>query len=148
MVLLHSFQLYSGVLLSVISVPLKKLPSFAWFYLHSTKNCECFYVLCAIYSSLLQKSSIIKLSSFDSKVSQVSFSVKEKNSIVLDGWLYSYYCIWFELVVFQVSKTVLNSKSQSVVIIFLSFFKRNLLVLLLWKDNSDLYLAFFLSFTH
>ena len=69
-----------------------------------------FYVFSTIFSSLLRSSSIVELSSFDLKVSQVSFSVKEKNSIVLDGRLYSYSCIRFELVVFQVSKVVFNSK--------------------------------------
>jgi len=52
----------------------------------------------------------MKLSSFDLEVLQVLFLVKEKNSIGLDGRLYSYSCIWVELVVFQVSKVVFNSK--------------------------------------
>ena len=81
----HSLQLYLGVLLSVISIPPSKPPSFPSFRLHCAKNCECFYVFSAIFSSLLQSSSIVELSSFDLKVSQVSFSVKERNSIVLNG---------------------------------------------------------------
>jgi len=123
---LHSLQLYSGFLLSVISMLLWKLPSFVLFSLHCTKNCECSYLLFAIYSSPLQGSSLIKLSSFDLEVSRVSFSVKEKNLIVLDGRLHYYSCIWFELIVFQLSKVVFNSKSQSVVIIFLSSFEEKI----------------------
>ena len=134
-------------MLSVISIPLWKLPSFAWFSLHSTNNCKCFYVLFTIYSSPLQGSSVIKLLSFDLEVSQVSFSVKEKHPTILDGRLHCYSCIWFELIVFQVSKAVFNSKSQSVVIIFLSFFEEKIVSTVTWND-SDLCLAFFLSFTH
>ena len=75
----HSFQLYSGVLLSVISIPLLKPPSFALFRLHCTKNCKCFYVFLSHLQFSFTKSSLIELSFFDLKVSQVSFSVKEKN---------------------------------------------------------------------
>jgi len=71
------------------------------------------YVFFTIFSSLLQRSSIIKLSSSDLKVSQVSFSIKEKNSIVIDDRLYGYSCIWFELLVFQVLKAVFNSNSKA-----------------------------------
>ena len=77
----------------MISIPLWKLPSFPSFSLHFENNCECFYVLCAIFSSLLQISNIIKLSSSDLKVSQVLFSVKENNYIVLSDQLYGYSCI-------------------------------------------------------
>ena len=108
----HSFQLYSGVLLPIVSIPLLKPPSLPLFRLHCAKNCECFYVLCTIFSSLLQSSSVIEMSFLDLEVSQVSFSVIEKNPIILGGQLYSYSCILFELVVFQVSKEVFNSLSS------------------------------------
>jgi len=87
------------------------------------------------------------VSSFYLEVSQVSFSVKEKNPTILDGQLHYYSCIWFELIVFQVSKTIFNSESQSVFIIFLSSFEGKIVSTLTWND-SDLYLAFFWSFTH
>ena len=125
----HSLQLYSGVLFSVISIPLWKLPSFTWFSLHCTKNCKFFYVLFAIYSPPLQRSSGVKLSSFDLEVSQVSFSVKENNPTVLDGRLHCYSCIWFELIVFQVSKAIFNPKLQSVVIVLLSSFEEKIVTI-------------------
>jgi len=90
---LHSLQLYLGVFLTVISIPLFKLPSFALFSLHCTKNCEFFNVFFTIYSSPLQRSNLIELSSFDLEVSQASFSVKVKNSTLLDGRLHCYSCI-------------------------------------------------------
>ena len=104
MVFLHFLQLYSGFLLSVISISLWKHPSFPSFCLHCAKDCKFFYVLCAIFSSLLQRSSIIRLSFLDLEVSQVSFSVIEENLIVLDSRLPCYYCIQSELLVFIVSK--------------------------------------------
>ena len=69
----------------MISISPLKLPSFALFSLHYTNNFEFFYVFLAIYSSHLQKSSLIELSSFDLEVSQVSFSVKENNPTLFDG---------------------------------------------------------------
>lgn len=100
----HSFQLYSGVFLSIVSIPLCKPPSFPLLHLHYAKNCKCFYVLWAIFSSLLQRSSVIELLFLDLEVSQVSFPIIEENPIFLDSRLHYYSCIWFKLVVFQVSK--------------------------------------------
>ena len=87
------------------------------------RNCECFLCIFHHLQFSFANSRLIELSSFDLKVSQVSFSVKEKNPPLFDSWLHCYFCIWFELVVFQVSKTIFNSKLQSVVVIFLSYFE-------------------------
>ena len=79
--------------MSMISRPLLKPPSLH----HPTYIVQIivnvFFVLCAIYSSLLQRSSLIKLSSLDLEVSQVSFSVKEKNTSLVDSQLHCNSCI-------------------------------------------------------
>ena len=98
-------------------------------------------------------SSLIKLSSFDLKVLQLSFSVKKKSVVKSSSFRYSItlfplYLI-LKLLVFQVSKAVLNSKSQSVVLVFLSFWKEKIVSTVALKENSsDMYLFFFLSFSH
>ena len=51
----HSFQLYSGVLLSIVSIPLWKTPSFPLFHLHCENHCNFFYVLWSIFSSLYKE---------------------------------------------------------------------------------------------
>ena len=144
----HSFQLYLGVFLSVVNIPLSKPPSLPLFCLYCAKNCKFFYVLWAICSSPRQISNIIELWFLDLKVLQVSFSVIEENSIVLDSWLHCYSCIWFELVVFSSVESkfsILNRKVSS-----LSSFclEKKLVSNVALKNNSYLRLAFFLSFTH
>ena len=83
----------------------------------------------------LQNSSLIELSYFDLKVSQVSFSVKEKNPPLFDSWLHYYSYIWSELIVFQVSKVVFNSKSQSVILVFLSSFEEKIVSIVALKEK-------------
>ena len=69
----------------VVNISLWKPSSLPSFYLHCAKNCKCFYVLCTIFSSLLQRSSVIRLSFLDLEVLLVSFSVIEENPIVIDS---------------------------------------------------------------
>ena len=119
----------------MISRPLLKPPSFATFNLHCTKICECFYVFFAIHSSHLQNSSLIELLSFDLKVLQVLFSVKEKNTSLFDSQLHFCHCILFELIVFIVSKAILNSKFQSIILVFLSFFENKIVSTIALKEK-------------
>lgn len=135
MVFHHSLQFYSGVFLSVISRPLLKLTFFTSSNLHYTNNCECFYVLCTIYSSLLQRSSLIELLSFDLEVSQVSFSVKEKNTSSFDSWLHYYSCIWSEFISISSVKSSFQFKITKCRLAFLSLFEKKIVSIVALKEE-------------
>ena len=96
---------------------------------------ELWMFLCIVHHLQFSftKSSIIELSSFDLKVSQVSFSVIEENPIVLDSRLHCYSCIWFELVVFQVSKESFQFQIAKCLHCLHFVLKRSLLLMSLWK---------------
>jgi len=117
-------------------------PSLLLFCLHCAKNCKCFCVFWVIFSSLLQRSSVIVLSFLDLKVSQVSFSVIKENLIVLDSRLHCYSCIGSELVVFLVSKASFQFQIPKCCYCPHFVLKRNLLVIVALKNNSDLRISF------
>lgn len=117
-------------------------PSFLLFHLHYVKNCKCFCVFWFIFSSPLQRSSVIVLSFLDLKVSQVLFSVIKENLIVLDSRLHCYSCIWSELVVFLVSKASFQFQITKCCYCPHLALKRNLLVIVTLKNNSDLCISF------
>ena len=95
-----------------------------------------------IFSSPLQRSSVIILSFLDLKVSQVSFSVIEENLIVLDSRLHCYSCIWSELVVFLVLKASFQFQIAKCCHYPHFVLKRNLLVIVALKNSSDLRISF------
>ena len=144
----HSFQIYSRILLPVVSTPLFETPFLVVILPPLYKELLMFLCIFSHFSSPLQRSSVIVLSFLDLKVSQVLFSVIEENLIVLDSRLHCYSCIWFELVVFQVSKASFQFQITKCHHYPHFVLKRSLLVIVTLKNNSDLRLAFFLSFTH
>ena len=79
--------------------------------------------------------SLIELPSFDLKVLQVSFSVKEKNPIVLDSRLHCYSCIWSKFISISSVKSGFQFKIAKCHLAFLWFFEKKIVSIIALEEE-------------